>query len=231
MFAAMALSLLRIRARALLIGVAISMVACGGTPPPPKRGVLEKPVGSWKFRRYQQVQEVEVWVKNNPGVAHTASYVRASAEKRGRIGDGDLINAFVSRYQSDRGLLRASIVFARRLVQEGGYKIDEDKYDGVRVLTISGNDENWVLWPAKNHVIKLGGRYIDSVPRSLIGAYGKRYPSRLKSGMLDGPLPPEQPAATEPDDEAGEYDPDNPKPDWKEYDKGAVDKKIPDKNR
>lgn len=205
------------------IALNLALAACGGTPPPPERGVLEHNIESWRFRRYQQLQDVEVWVKDNAAVAHTSSYLRGSSEKQGRIGDKDLINAFVTRYAEDRGVLRATIVFARRLVQESGYKVDEDKLGGVRVLTISGHDENWVLWPASKHVVKLGGRYVEKVPKSLIEAYGERYPSRLKDGMLDGPLPPEDGASPRKDGEE-EYDPDNPKPDWEQYKKNKSGK-------
>lgn len=208
----------------LVIGVALcATAACGGTPPPPKRGVLEHNVANWRFRRYQQLQDVEVWVKGNAAVAHTSSYLRGEAEKKGDIGDKDLVNAFVTRYQQDRGIVRATIVFARRLVQESGYKIDEDKLGGVYLLTISGHDENWVIWPAKNHVIKLGGRYLENVPRALIKAYGERYPSQLKDGMLDGPLP-EDPDADKKDDDKEKYDPDNPAPDWDQYKKNKQKK-------
>lgn len=206
-----------------LLCLAFVIVACGGTPPPPKRGILEHNIDGWKFRRYQQLQDVEVWVKNNTAVAHTSSYVRGSAEKKGSIGDDDLINAFVTRYQEDRGIVRATIVFARRLVQESGYKVDEDERGGVFLLTVSGPNENWVVWPAKKHVIKLGGRYVDKVPKGLIKAYGERYPSRLKNGMLDGPLPEE--TEVEDDEPKDEYNPDNPTPDWKVYKKNRKGEK------
>jgi hypothetical protein len=198
-------------------------LSCGGTPPPPKRGVLERDVSSWKFRRYQQVQEVEVWIEGNTAVAHTASYVRAAAEKEGRIKDGDLVNAFVTRYQDDRGVLRAVVVFARRLAQESGYEIEEDKRKGVRLITIKGRDEAWVLWPARGHVVKLGGRYLAEVPDALIDIYGERYPSRMTSGMLDGPLPPEEVPAGKGDKDQEGVESDSPTPDWQKYKPGELD--------
>ena len=36
--------------------------SCGGRPAQPKRGVLEKGIGSWSFGRYQHLLDVEVWV-------------------------------------------------------------------------------------------------------------------------------------------------------------------------
>lgn len=211
-----------------IAAVGLVALACGGAPPPPKRGVVEHDVSSWKFRRYQEMQEVEVWVADNSAVAHTASYVRARAEKEGRIGDGDILNAFVTRYQSERGVLRATVVFVRRLAQESGYQIEEDKRAGVRLFTIAGHDESWVMWPSRGHVVKLGGRYVDAVPDAIIDAYGERYPSTLQNGMLDGPLPEVEPGPAKGDGKPA-YNPENPAPDWKKYNSGDVDKKIDDK--
>ena len=42
---------------------------CGGAPPQPKRGVVESDLGSWHFRRFQPVLDVEVWVENNKAEA------------------------------------------------------------------------------------------------------------------------------------------------------------------
>ena len=62
-------------------------------------------------------------------------------------------------------------------------------------------------------MVKIGGRGIKKVPRSVIEAYANRYPSLLKSGVLEGPLPPG------PDEKAPKketFDPENPRPDWKD---------------
>ena len=59
---------LMIRSLALPL-VIVLLGACGGRPPPPPRGVVEADVGDWRFRRYQEVLDVEVWVDGNRGVA------------------------------------------------------------------------------------------------------------------------------------------------------------------
>ena len=118
-------------------------IGCGGHPPQPKRGVVEGDLGSWHFRRFQPVLDVEVWVDDNAAEAFTASYVTAAAEKRGKIEDRDLVNVFVTRYDHDAGVLRETVKFVRRLASEGGYQVEEAKIEGVRAVTINGNGESW----------------------------------------------------------------------------------------
>lgn len=199
--------------------VAAFLAACGGTPPPPKQGVLDRDLGSWKYRRSQRLLDVEVWVPKNKAVAFTASYVYSEALKRGRVEDRDVVNAFVTRYETNSGVKRALVKFARRLAQESGYAVDEDKLGGARVFMVAGHGEKWALWAADEHVIKIGGSAIDRVPESLVEDYAERYPSRLESGLLEGPLPPGDDGPSDEDkDEDEPYDPDNPSPDWDRYD-------------
>jgi hypothetical protein len=192
---------------------------CGGHPPPPARGVVESDLGAWKFRRYQPLLDVEVYVANNKAEAFTASYVsdRAERERPGRLTDDDIVNVFVTRYEKPAGVQREMVRFARRLAQEAGYVVEESKIGGERVVTVSGHGEWWAMWAAPRHVVKIGGRGRTNVPGDLVKVYGKRYPSELSGGVLEGPLPagpdaPAKPGADQP------YDPDNPAPDWKGYD-------------
>ncbi len=199
--------------RLLVLVLAMLMIqSCGGTPKPPTRGVIETDVENWGFRRYQSVLDVEVWVRSNEAVAHTASYARKSSEKKGRIEDKDVVNAFVTRYEKEVGVQRALIVFVRRITQQSGYTATERKVAGARFLEVKGPGELWVFWPAKRHIVKLGGRALPKVPDDLIEAYAERYPSQLAAGGLEGPLP-EGPAEREIKQE--EFDPKNPKPEWK----------------
>jgi len=202
------------RACVSLTVVALLAIACGGPDAPPVRGVIESDVDGWSFRRYQSVLDVEVWVPNNRAVAHTASYARKEAEKRGRLSEQDVVSAFVTRYQTDAGIERALIKFVRRLAQESGYRVEEREVADVRLVAISGAGETWALWPARRHVVKIGGPGRRDVPESVVEAYGERYPSELKAGALDAPLPggPEPTKAPEPEEP---FDPKNPKPEWK----------------
>jgi hypothetical protein len=215
--------------RALVLAVVLTAVACGGHPPIPKRGVVEADLGAWKFRRFQgPLLDVEVWVDGNKAEAYTASYITAAAEQRGRIGDNDLVNVFVTRYQSADGVIRATVKLARRLAQEGGYQVEEDKIAGARTLTITGRGEAWVMWPSNQHVVKVGGRGRSEVPKSMIENYVDRYPSQLPGGALEGALPPGKDSAPRPSKpgEKPEYDPKNPHPDIEHYDPNKV--KLPD---
>jgi hypothetical protein len=210
------------RLSAVLVLV-VAMCACGGRPPPPPRGVVETDVGDWRFRRFQEVLDVEVWIEDNRGVAYAATYDRDEAEKINKLTDGDIATAFVTRYDHDDGVLRETVKFIRRLAQDAGYDVEEKKIAGVRCVLITGHDEAWVMWAAPKSVVKIGGRNRTDVPSKLVGVYGARYPSQMSDNVLEGPLPPgpEPKAKEDPDDEEQPYDPDNPTPDW--------DAKHPDK--
>jgi hypothetical protein len=202
---------------------AVMLAACGGSPRPPARGVLESNVTSWRFRRYQKLLDVEIWVPGNPAVGHTATYVRKDAERAGRIRQETIANAFVTRYEQDRGVLRAMLELVQRLKTEAGYEVEVQSPGGVLVISITGQGESWALWYSRGHVIKIGGRGLPSLPEELVEAYGERYPSRLQNDVLDRPLPPEDDVADSA--AAGEeaaYDPENPTPDWQNYQSGAV---------
>lgn len=202
----------------LACACALVLAACGGTPKPPRRGILESNVASWRFRRYQKLLDVEVWVPNNPAVGHTGTYVRKDAEREGRIAPETIASTFVTRYEQDRGILRALIEFVQRLENDAGYEVEIQSPGGVVVISVTGQGESWALWYSREHLIKIGGRGLESIPEELVEAYGERYPSRLTSDVLDRPLPPEDaPAGGKPGEEEAPYDPDNPTPDWESY--------------
>src|SRR6476660_3138472 len=154
--------------RLWIFAALVSLVACGGKPPVPKRGVVEADLGAWKFRRFQPVLDVEVWVEGNKAQAYTASYVTDEAEKTGHVEDKDVVNVFVTRYEKPEGVLRETVKLVRRLSAEGGYQVDENKISGVRALTINGHGESWVMWAANKHVVKVGGRGRETVPDGVV---------------------------------------------------------------
>jgi hypothetical protein len=216
--------------RTLCVVVVVAVaVGCGGHPPIPKRLVVESDLGSWKFRRFQgPLFDIEVWVDGNKAEAYSASYITADAEKRGRIEDKDLVNVFVTRYETSDGVVRATVKLARRLAQDGGYQVEEDKIAGARTLTIIGRGEAWVMWPSNKHVVKVGGRGRSEVPPSMVANYVDRYPSQLPGGALEGALPPgpEDAPVKSKRIEKPAYDPSSPRPDVEHYDPNKV--KLPD---
>jgi hypothetical protein len=169
----------------LLIVVVALGAACGGRVPPPKRRVIEVDVAGWRFRRYQEVVDVEVYVDGNPARAHTASYVRDAAVKAGRLNETDVVSAFVTEYSKTTGVTPALIRFARRLAQESGYRVEERRLGGERILQVTGHGETWAFWPSGRYVVKVGGHGPTEVPSGLVEEYGRRYPSRLAEGALD----------------------------------------------
>jgi len=168
-------------------------------------------VESWGFRRYQAVLDPEVWVKGNRSKGYTASYVKKQAEKRGRLDEGDVANTFVTRFKKRRGVLKALVRFVRRLAQESGYVVEEEKLSGTRMLVVKGHGELWAWWVSKRYIVKIGGPGVEKLPEQLIEAYADRYPSTLKSSALDMEL---EDVEEEPELETEDYNPDNPKPNW-----------------
>ena len=212
--------------RSVLVALVL-LVGCGGQKPIPKRLVVEGDLGSWHYRRFQgPLLDVEVWIDGNKGEAYSASYITADAEKRGKIEDKDLVNVTVTSYEKPDGVVRETVKLVRRLAQEKGYQVDEEKISGVRALTIKGPSEAWVMWPSKKHVVKVGGQGRTSVPGSVVESYGDRYPSKLPGGALEGPLPPGPDSGPKPAPKE-KYDPNNPHPDLDNYDPDRV--KIPEK--
>lgn len=208
-----------------LLAFVVVIAACGGSPGIPKRGVVEADLGAWKFRRFQPVLDVEVWVEGNKSEAYTASYVTEAAENAGKVEDKDIVNVFVTRYEREDGVVRETVKLARRLAAEQGYQVEETKIDGERTLSITGNGEAWIMWPSKKHVVKVGGRGRESVPSSMVESYADRYPSRLPGGSLEGPLPAGPDSGPKPT-QKDPYDPTNPKPDIDNYDPDKV--KLPE---
>lgn len=211
--------------RLISVAIVLALSGCGSRPPVPKRLVVEADLGGWKFRRFQgPLLDIEVWVAGNKGEAYSASYITAASEKRGRIGEEDLVNVTVTRYERPDGVVRETVKLVRRLAAERGYQATEQKIEGVRALSIEGPGEAWVIWPSGKYVVKVGGQGRQTIPASVVERYGDRYPSGLPGGALEGALPPGP--ADRPNPEGKEpYDPSNPKPDLEHYDPKKV--KVP----
>lgn len=155
--------------RKLLSLAALLLLACGPKLPP--RGVLEKDLEGYKFRRYQQVLDVELAFAGNPAVGHTATYVRGGKTVH-------VAPVFITVYQRGAGLTEG---VRQRLRNMMGYTFDITKTHGEYVYRMRGDSkDSWLLWPSGHVLVKLGAPDGESeVPEELIEAYLEAYPSDL----------------------------------------------------
>lgn len=161
--------MLALRPALLALCAAWSCVACGASLP--ARGVLESDLGEYRFRRYQQVLDVEFSVADNPAVGHTATYIRPG-------GALSISPAFVTVFERSAGLA-PSVRKELRAMQT--YQYGVQKVHGEHVWTLDGEGgDRWLLWPSGARIIKLGvPEDGDEVPEDVRKAYLKAYPSDL----------------------------------------------------
>jgi hypothetical protein len=149
----------------------LSCIVAACTPPIPPRYVVEDDIESYRFRRYQQVLDVELPVEGNPAVGHTATYVRA--------GQSILITpVFVTVYARAEGLSDAVRAQLRAM---DGYAFEIAQARGHRLFHMRGEDgEHWLLWLSGRHLIKLGApEGLSDVPEEIVRVYLDRFPSGL----------------------------------------------------
>jgi len=159
---------------ALTLALALSvpiLAACGPRPPP--RYVVEKDVGLYKFRRYQQVLDIEIGIEGNDAVGHTATYVRG--------GKSVLVApVFVTVYHQAAGLAET---VRQRLRGMTGYSFDIVKLSGEHVFRMRGEGQGgdvWLLWVSGPVLVKLGApEGTSEVPGELLELYLEKYPSDL----------------------------------------------------
>jgi hypothetical protein len=145
------------------------ITACGPKLPP--RYVLERDLGSYKFRRYQQVLDVELPIAGNEAVGHTATYVRGGHTIR-------VAPVFVTVYQKGAGLTE-SVRQSLRGMQ--GYTFDISRLGGAHVYRMRGEGgDSWLVWVSGKQLVKLGAPEGEKeVPEELLESYLDQYPSDL----------------------------------------------------
>lgn len=143
--------------------------ACGPKLPP--RYVVESDVGEYKFRRYQQVLDVEIAIDGNAAVGHTATYVRGGKTIQ-------VVPVFLTAYERPAGLAET---VRQRLRAMSGYTFDITKLEGEHVYRMKGESgDHWVLWVSGPHLLKLGApEGITDVPSDVLELYLDKYPSDL----------------------------------------------------
>jgi hypothetical protein len=157
--------------------------------------VLEKDLGSYKFRRYQQVLDVELPIAGNNAVGHTATYVRGGKTIR-------VAPVFVTVYQKGAGLTESARQSLRAMQ---GYTFDIAKLSHAYVYRMRGESgDSWLVWVSGPYLVKLGAPEGEKeVPEELLESYLDQYPSDLndQGKAKDGAIS-AGPAATPSDETA-----------------------------
>lgn len=156
----------------LLLALALALAfgaACAPKLPP--RFVTEKDVGDYKFRRYQQVLDIELAIEGNPAVGHTATYVKGGKVIR-------VVPVFITVYQR-AGSLTENV--RQRLRSMSGYNFEVAKLHGEYVYRMQGESgDHWLLWVSGADLVKLGAAEAETdPPEELLKLYLDQYPSDL----------------------------------------------------
>lgn len=148
----------------------LTVAACGASLP--ERFVVERDVDAYLYRRYQKVLDVEFAPHDNPGVGHTATYVRRGAGNE--VAD---ISVFVTRYRKAASLT-AEIGAALRTL--ASYRVSVVAAGGGHAWSLDGMDgDKWLLWVSGRFVVKVGGAPGEAPPEEIVDAYMDLYPSDL----------------------------------------------------
>jgi hypothetical protein len=133
--------------------------------------VIEHDVDHARYRRYQQVLDVEVPIDGNPAVGHTATYAEGSKQIR-------VTPVFVTAYEQAPHLTET---VRSRLRNMPGYDVLPSKVAGEYVWRIQGEGgDAWIVWVSNQHVIKIGVPEGEKEPSEvLLDAYLDYYPSDL----------------------------------------------------
>lgn len=138
---------------------------------PPARYVIERDLGSYHYRRYQQVLDVELPIPENPAVGHTATYVRGGDPVR-------VVPVFVTAYERAPSLAES---VRQRLRAMDEYTLEVDKVAGEHVWRMRGESGDvWLLWVSGRQLVKVGAPEGEPrVPERVVEAYLELYPSDL----------------------------------------------------
>jgi hypothetical protein len=174
----------------------LSIMAAACSSSLPTRYVIERDLGAYHYRRYQETLDAEIPVAGNRAHGHTAAYLRRSA--RGV----EAISAFVTVYERPAqltGRLRTE------LAALPGYELRTESIAGhFAWLLASGSEASFWIWPSGQYVVKLGARSGQTVPDAISEPYAALYPSDLDSfghalkGAASGGTEPDAEDAEEP---------------------------------
>lgn len=153
----------------LILVLLVFAAACG--PKLPARYVVEKDIDEYRYRRYQQVLDIELPIEGNPAVGHTATYIRPGESVQ-------VAPVFVTVYERARGLT-ATVRQALRAMT--AYTFDVTKIEGEHTFRLRGESgDTWLVWVSGRHVVKLGvPEAQEAIPEALAETYLSLYPSDL----------------------------------------------------
>lgn len=151
--------------------LAWSLAACGGSLP--TRYVIERDLGEYHYRRYQETLEAELPIAGNQARGHTAAYMHRNGQAV------DVVTAFVTVYDKPA---RLTETLRAELSALPGYELQTQEVAGQYVWVLSsGTDASYWLWPAGRYIVKLGAALGQAVPEAIAEPYAALYPSDLDS--------------------------------------------------
>ncbi len=158
-------------ARALVSGALLvaTLLAAGCGPSIPPRYVLEADLDDYRYRRYQEVLDVEFPVEGNPATGHTATYVNRSDEAL------LIATAFVSVYERPDSL---SAEVRDYLATLSTYDVEVTRLHRHYIWRLRGDDDRWLLWVSGRYVVKLGALG-EEIPSEVTERYLRLFDSDL----------------------------------------------------
>jgi hypothetical protein len=149
----------------------IALAACSSSLP--TRYVIERDLGPYHYRRYQETLDAEIPIAGNRAHGHTAAYMRRGAQ------GVDAISAFVTVYERPAKLTER---LRSELAALPGYELKTEKVAGQYAwLLASGSDASFWIWPSGQYVVKLGAPVGQVLPDVVVEPYAALYPSDLDS--------------------------------------------------
>jgi hypothetical protein len=174
--------------------LSLTLAACGGGMP--ARYVIERDLGPYHYRRYQETLDAELPVAGNRAHGHTAAYMQ---RQRQHV---EVITAFVTVYEKPERLTEA---LRTELAALPGYELKTDELAGQFVWRLDSSSEaSFWIWPSGHCVVKLGAAAGQRVPEAIAEPYAGLYPSDLdkfghaREGAASGGSVPETDEVTEP---------------------------------
>lgn len=149
----------------------LTAAACGSSLP--ARYVVERDLGEYNYRRYQETLDAELPVAGNRARGHNALYTRRDGQ------NVDVVSAFVTVYDKPA---RLTETLRAELSALPGYELRTEEVAGQYVwLLSSSTDASYWIWPAGRYVVKLGAAAGQHVPDAIAEPYAALYPSDLDS--------------------------------------------------